>query len=202
MSKSQRVIAVAVLVLGLTSAGFAASAGDANGDNSVTAADIFYLINFLFAGGPAPAASEFSLPLDGAAAAVDSFVFRISNTASTGVGGAIVGRTTSADGFGIAGAHIPGATSGLLGSRQEGVSGEVGSAGIGNSVGVLGRTRLPLSLYSAGVVGVHVNSGNLGILADSTKGVAGLAMTLSGTTLVPSGGDGVYGSNAGSNTTG
>ncbi len=32
------------------------SAGDANGDGMVTVADIFYLINFLFTGGPAPAA--------------------------------------------------------------------------------------------------------------------------------------------------
>ncbi len=32
------------------------SAGDANGDGMVTVADIFYLINFLFTGGPAPVA--------------------------------------------------------------------------------------------------------------------------------------------------
>ena len=29
-------------------------AGDANGDGQVTVADVFYLINDLFAGGPAP----------------------------------------------------------------------------------------------------------------------------------------------------
>ena len=28
--------------------------GDSNGDGVVTVADVFYLINFLFAGGPAP----------------------------------------------------------------------------------------------------------------------------------------------------
>src|SRR5438067_520821 len=32
------------------------SAGDANGDAAVTVADIFYLINFLFSGGPPPVA--------------------------------------------------------------------------------------------------------------------------------------------------
>ncbi len=32
------------------------SAGDANGDGVVTVADIFYLINFLFTGGPPPIA--------------------------------------------------------------------------------------------------------------------------------------------------
>ncbi len=32
------------------------SAGDANGDGVVTVADIFYLINFLFTGGPPPVA--------------------------------------------------------------------------------------------------------------------------------------------------
>lgn len=38
----------------LFAGGPAPVAGDANGDGAVTVADVFYVINFLFAGGPQP----------------------------------------------------------------------------------------------------------------------------------------------------
>jgi pimeloyl-ACP methyl ester carboxylesterase len=42
------------LINNLFAGGPGAVAGDANGDGQVTVADVFYLINYLFAGGPAP----------------------------------------------------------------------------------------------------------------------------------------------------
>ena len=42
------------LISFLFTGGPAPVAGDPNGDNQVTPSDVFYLINFLFAGGPLP----------------------------------------------------------------------------------------------------------------------------------------------------
>ena len=49
-------LSITLSVVLTQSAIFAASTvpGDANGDGQVTASDVFYLINYLFAGGPAP----------------------------------------------------------------------------------------------------------------------------------------------------
>lgn len=41
-----------------TSTGSTVVKGDANGDGTVTVADVFYLINFLFSGGPAPVSGD------------------------------------------------------------------------------------------------------------------------------------------------
>jgi hypothetical protein len=49
-SAGARISTVSVLVT-------ATVPGDANGDGSVTVGDVFYLINYLFAGGPAPIGS-------------------------------------------------------------------------------------------------------------------------------------------------
>jgi len=46
--------------------------GDANGDGSVTASDIFYLINYLFAGGTQPVGSA-DANGDGTVTAADIF---------------------------------------------------------------------------------------------------------------------------------
>jgi RHS repeat-associated protein len=57
-SKAPVIALVAVLTFAtFPSTGFAAPPGDCNGDGGVTAADIFYLINYLFVGGPAPIGS-------------------------------------------------------------------------------------------------------------------------------------------------
>jgi len=53
-----RVVATSAAGMSITTVDLLVSAagvrGDANGDGAITAADIFYLINHLFAGGPAP----------------------------------------------------------------------------------------------------------------------------------------------------
>ena len=69
------------------------SAGDANGDGLVSVADIFYLINFLFAGGPPPvslAAGDLSGEVTGPTSATV-----VSNAVATNTANAIVRRDAS-----------------------------------------------------------------------------------------------------------
>jgi Ig-like domain CHU_C associated/Dockerin type I domain len=50
-----------------------AGSGDANGDGTVSVSDVFYLVNFLFAGGPAPAGGTGDANGDGAVTVGDVF---------------------------------------------------------------------------------------------------------------------------------